>query len=92
MAAPLRDRVRDLPPSAKLVYTVLEYNGSMTQKEIVESSMLSPRTVRYALERLEEIHVVDEDIYFADARQNLYRLASDPSSTLGGSDGAQAAE
>ncbi len=92
MAAPVRERVRELPPSAKLVYKVLEYNGSMTQKQIVEASMLSPRTVRYALERLEEIHAVEEDIYFADARQNLYRLAADPSSADCSCDSAQAAE
>jgi DNA-binding Lrp family transcriptional regulator len=64
----------DLPPSAKLVYKVLEYDGPLTQKGIVEESMLSARTVRYALERLEGIGVVDEDVYFADARQNLYQL------------------
>jgi DNA-binding MarR family transcriptional regulator len=66
--------VDDLPPSAKLVFKVLEYKGSLTQKEIVEESMLSARTVRYALERLEELEVVEEDIYFADARQNLYEI------------------
>jgi predicted transcriptional regulator len=64
----------DLPPSAKLVYKVLEYNGALTQKGIVEESMLSARTVRYALERLEGIEAVDEDVYFADARQNLYEI------------------
>jgi DNA-binding MarR family transcriptional regulator len=67
----------DLPPSAKLVYKVLEYNGPLTQKGIVEESMLSARTVRYALERLEEIEVVDEDVYFADARQNLYEITTE---------------
>ena len=65
----------DLPPSAKLVYKVLEYNGQLTQKGIVEESMLSARTVRYALERLEEIGAISEDVYFADARQNLYEIA-----------------
>jgi len=64
----------DLPPSAKLVFKVLEYNGPLTQKGIVQESMLSARTVRYALERLEGIDVVDEDVYFADARQKLYKL------------------
>ncbi|MFC4988197.1 MULTISPECIES: helix-turn-helix domain-containing protein [Saliphagus] len=64
----------DLPPSAKLVFKVLEYDGPLTQKQIVEESMLSARTVRYALERLEGIGIVDEDIYFADARQSLYRI------------------
>ena len=65
----------DLPPSAKLVYKVLEYNGTLTQKGIVEESLLSARTVRYALERLEDIGAVTEDVYFADARQNLYDIA-----------------
>jgi len=74
MAGTDEEGLDDLPPSAKLVFKVLEYNGSLTQKGIVKESMLSARTVRYALERLEDIGVVDEDVYFADARQNLYQL------------------
>lgn len=70
------ERLAELPPSAKLVYKVLEYNGGLTQKAIVEESMLSPRTVRYALERLQEIDAVNEDVYFADARQSIYELAA----------------
>ncbi|MFC3957424.1 winged helix-turn-helix domain-containing protein [Halovivax cerinus] len=77
----------DCPPSAKLVFKVLEYDGPLTQKQIVEESMLSARTVRYALERLEEIGLVDEDIYFADARQSLYRL-EEPVAADGGLDGS----
>ena len=69
------EELADLPPSAKLVYKVLEYNGQLTQKGIVEESMLSARTVRYALERLEAIGAITEDVYFADARQNLYDIA-----------------
>ena len=68
------EAISDLPPSAKLVYKVLEYDGPLTQKGIVEESMLSARTVRYALERLDEVGVVEEDVYFADARQNLYQI------------------
>jgi len=68
------DDLSDLPPSAKLVFKVLEYDGPLTQKGIVEESMLSARTVRYALERLEDVGVVEEDVYFADARQNLYEI------------------
>jgi predicted transcriptional regulator len=74
MAEPTAEDISDLPPSAKLVYKVLEYNGPMTQKGIVQESMLSARTVRYALERLEGINVVKQDVYFADARQNLYEI------------------
>jgi len=68
------ETLADLPPSAKLVYKVLEHDGPLTQKGIVEESMLSARTVRYALERLDDIGAVEEDVYFADARQNLYEV------------------
>lgn len=71
---PTEEDLAELPPSAKLVYKVLEYNGGLTQKGIVDESMLSARTVRYALERLEDIDAVREDVYFADARQSLYQL------------------
>ena len=71
------EELGDLPPSAKLVFKVLEYNGGQTQKEIVQESMLSARTVRYALERLQEIDAVTEDVYFADARQSIYEIDCD---------------
>ncbi|PSQ17339.1 ArsR family transcriptional regulator [Halobacteriales archaeon QS_8_69_73] len=82
------EELSDLPPSAKLVYKVLEYNGPMTQKDIVEESMLSARTVRYALERLEEIDIVTEDVYFADARQNLYEIETPVDAAADGTDTA----
>jgi transcription initiation factor IIE alpha subunit len=66
--------ITDLPPSAKLVYKVLEFSGPLTQKQIVERSMLSQRTVRDALARLREIDTVSEEVYIPDARQNLYEL------------------
>ena len=87
------DGLEDLPPSAKLVFKVLEYDGPLTQKQIVEESMLSARTVRYALERLENIGIVDEDIYFADARQNLYSITAEaPSDAEQGVDASATAE
>ncbi|WP_251327987.1 winged helix-turn-helix domain-containing protein [Haloplanus pelagicus] len=92
MAGTEKEGLDDLPPSAKLVFKVLEYNGSLTQKGIVEESMLSARTVRYALERLEDIGVVDEDVYFADARQNLYQLNEAALAKEGGEADAPCAE
>jgi len=74
---PTEDRISELPPSAKLVFKVLEYNGGLTQKGIVEKSRLSQRTVRDALDRLVAADVVEKDIYIPDARQNLYRLAQE---------------
>ena len=70
--------IEDVPPSAKLVYTVLEHRGPMTQKELVERSMLAPRTVRDALGRLTDLGVVAEGIYIPDARQRLYALTGEP--------------
>ncbi len=72
--------IEDVPPSAKLVYKVLEYNGGLTQKQIVERSMLSQRTVRDALVRLRELGIVTEEIYIPDARQSLYELAVEDAS------------
>lgn len=70
------ETLHSLPPSAKLVVKVLEYNGGLTQKQIVEKSRLSQRTVRDALDRLQDSEVVEKEIYIPDARQNIYRLAA----------------
>lgn len=69
-------QVEDLPPSAKLVLKVLEYNGGLTQKQIVDKSRLSQRTVRDALDRLQDRTIVEKNIYIPDARQNLYTLST----------------
>jgi len=76
--AEMWDAVSDLPPSAKLIAKVLEYNGTLTQSELVEKSRLSPRTVRHGLKELDEAGVVDSEISLADARQNLYSLKLEP--------------
>ncbi len=69
------DAVADLPPSAKLVAKVLEYNDSLTQSQLAEETLLPPRTVRYALTRLEEVDVVGSRFSFSDARKRIYTLA-----------------
>ena len=68
------DAVVDLPPSAKLVAKVLEYNETLTQSQLAEETMLPPRTVRYALSRLEDAGVVSSRFSFADARKRIYTL------------------
>ncbi|ELY49413.1 ATP-binding protein [Natronorubrum sulfidifaciens] len=65
----------ELPPSSKLVYKVLEYEGSMTQEEIATESRLCPRTVRYGLGKLENEDLVTSRISLEDARQSKYRIA-----------------
>ncbi len=67
-------RIEKLPPSAKLILKILEYNGFLTQKELVEQSYLPPRTVRYALNRLKKEGMLEEKMYFKDGRQCLYSI------------------
>lgn len=68
------EMISELAPSAKLVFIVLEKEGPLTQKGIAEKTMLPPRTVRYALDSLQEIEAIQENIYFADARQSIYQV------------------
>ena len=75
--APPTDRLSDLPPSAKLVAKVLEYDGPLTQSRLSEETLLPTRTVRYALSRLEDARVVESRVSFTDARKRIYTLSTD---------------
>ena len=66
--------VSSLPPSAKLVYKTLQYEGPMTQSQLADASLLPQRTVRHALRKLEDEDVVQESVYLMDARKSSYRL------------------
>ncbi|WP_245742053.1 MarR family transcriptional regulator [Natrinema salaciae] len=68
------DSLGDLPPSAKLVYKVLEYEAPLTQEGIATESRLCPRTVRYALGKLEDHGLVTSRACLEDARQSKYRI------------------
>lgn len=69
------EAVRDLPPSAKLVAKVLQYNDSLTQSQLAEKTLLPARTVRYGLNRLEDAGVVESRFSFTDARKRIYTLS-----------------
>jgi DNA-binding GntR family transcriptional regulator len=69
-----RDRLRELPPSAKLVAKVLEGDAPLSQGQLAEESLLPDRTVRYALNRLEEQGIVGARHSFRDARKQVYFL------------------
>ncbi|MFB6161476.1 MAG: rhodanese-like domain-containing protein [Haloferacaceae archaeon] len=69
----------DLPPSAKLVYKVLEYNGRLSHQRLREETRLSSRTLRYAITNLEEADLVESRSALYDARQTCYTLAGDRS-------------
>ena len=69
-----RETLRDLPPSAKLVARVLQSDEPLSQGQLVDESLLPDRTVRYALNRLEESNLVDSRYSIADARKQVYYL------------------
>ncbi|SER53362.1 MarR family transcriptional regulator [Natrinema salaciae] len=69
-----RDRLRELPPSAKLVAKVLETDSPLSQGQLAEESLLPDRTVRYALNRLEDVDLVGSRYSFRDARKQVYYL------------------
>ncbi len=62
----------DLPPSAKLVYKVLEYEGCLTQAELAAETRLCTRTVRYAVDNLEAAGCIDCRRSLKDARRSIY--------------------
>ncbi len=62
------------PPSASKIIRVIENNGPMTSKDIVENTNLAPRTVRYALKRLVAEGVIARVPNLTDLRQTLFML------------------
>jgi DNA-binding MarR family transcriptional regulator len=68
------ERLRELPPSAKLVAKVLETDAPLSQGGLAEETLLPDRTVRYALNRLEEAGLVESRHSFDDARKRVYAL------------------
>ena len=62
-----------LPPSAKFVYTVLDYEDELTQPELADATHLPTRTVRYALDRLIGADLVESRPVVGDARRKRYR-------------------
>ncbi len=72
----VRERLRELPPSAKLVAKVLDGSDPLSQGQLAEESLLPDRTVRYALNRLEDAGLVDARYSFRDARKQVYFLIS----------------
>lgn len=74
---PTGTELSDLPPSAKLVATTLSYEGQLTQSQLAEQTRLAARTVRSALDTLEENGIVRSRRSVMDARKRVYTLDGD---------------
>ena len=67
-----RELLEPLPPSAKLVYYVLDAEGRFDQTGLAEETRLSARTVRFAVEKLSDVDLVEEGLCPTDARRSVY--------------------
>lgn len=70
------ETLRGFPPSSKLVLTVLDVEGPLTQKELAAETRLPQRTVRQATSRLEGRGIIERRVYVPDARQSRYALTA----------------
>lgn len=62
------------PPSAWKIVRVIQVLGPLTSKEIVDTTQLAPRTVRYTLKRLVAEGVVARAPNLNDLRQTLFMM------------------
>jgi len=85
-----RERLEPLPPSAKLVYYVLDAEGRFDQTGLADETRLSTRTVRFAIEKLVAADLVEEGLCPTDARRSVYRIADPSESTATSESGSEA--
>ncbi len=71
----LAEDLLSMPPSSKLLLKTLEYEGSLTQKDLVKKTLLPDRTVRMALRHLLEKGFVKRKVSIRDARQKIYEIS-----------------
>ena len=68
--------INDAPPSAKFILKLLQYEGPLTQKDIISLSSLQIRTVRHGISYLKKKDLIEENKTLRDARFSIYRLKS----------------
>ena len=70
----LADELLNMPPSSKLLLKTLQYEGSLTQKELAAKTLLPDRTVRLALRHLLDKGYVKRRVSLRDTRQRIYEI------------------
>ena len=67
--APAPDPLAALPPSARQVYATLSTSGALTHRDLVRTTGMPARTVRYAVGRLREAGIIGARCNLHDCRQ-----------------------
>jgi DNA-binding transcriptional ArsR family regulator len=71
-------KLRTLPPSATFVFYVLDKKGPLRRYQLLTETMLSDRTLGYALEKLLDEGLVKKTIDEKDARMRVYQIINCP--------------
>ena len=71
----LAEELLSMPPSSKLILKTLEYEGALTQKDLVNKTLLPGRTVRLALSNLLKKGYIKKKVSIRDARQKIYEIS-----------------
>ncbi len=71
----LAEELLSMPPSSKLLLKTLEYEGTLTQKDLANKTLLPARTVRLALSNLLKKGYVKKKVSIRDARQKIYEIS-----------------
>ena len=67
--APAPEALHGLPPSARQVFDALASRGPLTHRDLVATTGMPARTVRYAVGRLKEAGVIGARCNLMDCRQ-----------------------
>ncbi|MFB5599022.1 MAG: NAD(+)/NADH kinase [Nitrososphaeraceae archaeon] len=70
----IAEELLNMPPSAKLILKILEYEGAMSQKDLASKTLLPERTIRLSLGHLLNRGYVKKKTSLRDARQRIYEL------------------
>jgi transcriptional antiterminator len=74
MYTPNHEILRNLPPSAQLVYQKLQERDFINSRQLISETRYSPRTIRYALNQLINVHLIKRIHDIKDARRCYYTI------------------
>lgn len=72
---PIYENVAKVPKSARVIFELLQHEGSLKPDSISQKTLLSARTVRYALKKLMEKNLISRNPDLNDLRSHYYFLS-----------------
>jgi len=69
-----KNNLISLSPSSKFILYVLKQKGPLTMNQIISSTLLSKRTVAYALKKLQEKKFIKKSKNAKDKRISIFEI------------------